>query len=153
MTKFAGIEQYKKPNGKIGVRVIFEEETPTQQQFKESTDVNNIIAQYRKTGELPLSNKTGTYADMSEIPDYQVALNTVIQAQHAFDDLPSEIRDRFQYDPNRLIKFLQDSKNDDEAIKLGLKVKKPDPTPTPTKSNNTPEKSPDAPKPASKEGS
>lgn len=151
MTKFNGIETYKKPNGRLGIKIIFDpDDTLTQQQFKETTDVNNIVKQYAKTGELPISGKTGVYADMSEIPDYQEALHTVIQAQTAFDGLSSEIKDRFQYDPSRLIKFLQDSRNDDEAVKLGLKVKKPDPIPTPTKADNTP---PTPPKPASKEGS
>jgi len=38
--------------------------------------------------------------------------------------LPSDVRKRFSNDPAELIDFLADKKNDEEAIKLGLKIKK-----------------------------
>lgn len=107
-------------NGTISVETINTEPTLTQQQFKEQCDINNIIKQYAQTGELPLSKKVGQFLDVSNVQDYQTALNTVYEAQHAFDALPSNIRSRFENDPNQLIAFIEDDANHEEALQLGL---------------------------------
>lgn len=107
-------------NGTISVESINSEPTLTQQQFKEQCDINNIIKQYTLTGELPLSKKVGQFLDVSNVQDYQTALNTVFEAQQAFDNLPSKIRSRFENDPNQLIAFIEDDANHEEALTLGL---------------------------------
>jgi len=122
------MEIRKKPNQKITVRKngtisiesTNDEPTLTQQQFKEQCDINNIIKIYTQTGELPLSKKVGQFLDVSNVQDYQTALNTVFEAQHAFDALPSKIRSRFENDPNQLIAFIEDDANHEEALQLGL---------------------------------
>lgn len=107
-------------NGTLDIGSVNDEPTKTQQQYKESCDINNIIKTYASTGELPLSNKVGKFMDVSNVSDYQTALETVYNAQKAFDALPSHIRTKFENDPNQLIAFLEDDKNYDEAQKLGL---------------------------------
>ena len=37
-----------------------------------------------------------------------------------FDSLPSSLRERFSNDPSRLLAFVDDESNFDEAVKLGL---------------------------------
>lgn len=94
---------------------------PVEQQHKEKVDVNNIIKKYQQN--LPithLNRNRGVYADLSLMTDYQGMLDAVSQAQKAFNDLPANLRSRFQNDPEQLLNFLQDSKNKEEAIKLGL---------------------------------
>lgn len=94
------------------------------QSFKEECDVNVILSRYMKTGQLiHVNTRTGVYADVSEIPDLMGAMTQVQHAQQAFDDLPAEIRKRFNNSPVEMINFLQDPRNDEEAIKLGLKVR------------------------------
>jgi phage internal scaffolding protein len=110
----------RRKNGTISVESINEDPTLTQQQFKEQCDINNIIKNYHQTGELPLSKKVGQFLDVSNVQDYQTSLQTVFEAQHAFEALPSKIRSRFENDPQQLIAFVEDDANYDEAIKLGL---------------------------------
>lgn len=107
-------------NGTISVETINTEPTLTQQQFKEQCDINNIIKNYTQTGELPLSKKVGQFLDVSNVQDYHSALTTVFEAQKAFDNLPSNIRSRFENDPNQLIAFIEDDANHEEALSLGL---------------------------------
>lgn len=134
-------------NGTLDIGSVNEEPSMTQQQYKDSCDINNIIKQYAQTGELPLSNKVGQFLDVSNVQDYQSALTTVYEAQKAFDQLPSNIRSRFENDPNQLIAFLEDDKNYNEAQQLGLLKSTPqnqnlnpnppqssDPTPSPASS-------------------
>lgn len=107
-------------NGTISIESINTEPTLTQQQFKEQCDINNIIKHYTQTGELPLSKKVGQFLDVSNVQDYHTALQTVFEAQHAFDALPSSIRSRFENDPNQLLAFIEDDANHEEALTLGL---------------------------------
>ena len=110
------------PTERIRVRTINEEPTMTQQQFKEEADINNIM---RKYGADPvafnaLTRKGGIYADFSNIKDYHGMLQEVEDAKAAFAALPAQMRSRFNNDPGQLIEFLQDSKNYDEGVELGL---------------------------------
>lgn len=99
-------------------------ESMTQQQFKAECDVNNILAKYKKTGLLSHVSKTqGQFGDFSDLNDYQTSLHKVMQAQESFGLLPSEVRNKFQNDPGKLIEFLADPKNDEESYKFGLKIK------------------------------
>jgi hypothetical protein len=45
-------------------------------------------------------------------------------ANDAFMTLPAELRYKFNNDPQNFISYLQDPKNDEEAIKYGFKVKR-----------------------------
>lgn len=101
----------------------------TQQQFKEECDVNNILSKYRRTGMVShLAKHQGNFGDFSSVEEYQVSLDKLMTAQRSFEALPSEIRSKFENDPAKLIEFLDNKNNDQEAIKLGLKIeiKKPD---------------------------
>lgn len=110
-----------RPDGSKRVYTINNEESRTQQQFKDDVDVNNIIAKYKKTGQIMhLNRKAGVYADLSNITDYATMVNQTFEAQKAFMTLPAEIRRRFDNDPGKLVAFLQDPKNLEEGIKLGL---------------------------------
>lgn len=100
----------------------------TDQQYKDDTDVNYILNKYAKTGQLSHVNQVrGQYADVSEIPDLHSALQKVKLADEAFMQLSSAIRKRFNNQPAVMVEFLQDPKNNEEAIKLGLKVSPPAP--------------------------
>lgn len=116
-------------NGSLSVSTTNTEPTLTQQQFKESSDINNIVKKYQQTGELPVHRKVGQFLDVSNVQDYQQSLTTVFEAQKAFDNLPSAIRSRFKNDPQELISFIEDEKNYNEALNLGLINKNPIETP------------------------
>ena len=97
-----------------------EDATLTQQHFKDECDINNILRQFNVTGLLPESPLSPRYGDFTGIGDYHTALNRVIAAEDEFMALPAQIRSRFDNDPARLIDFLENQENKDEAIKLGL---------------------------------
>jgi len=110
----------------VKVKTLNEKPSLTHPEFQDQTNINKIMKKYHATGMIThLNQKQGQYADLSQIKDYQSSLNTVLQAQASFMTLPSDVRKKFQNDPNALISFLADPKNQDEAIKLGLKNPKP----------------------------
>lgn len=112
------------PNGRVRVRTYNNEPSKTDQQFKDECNVNNIMAKFKRGGSLNhLQRGPGVYADVSEIPDLLECMEIMTRAQQDFDALPSHIRKRFGNSPTELVDFLNDSKNDDEAIELGFKTR------------------------------
>lgn len=97
-----------------------EEPTLAQQQFKDETDINNILRQFNITGQLPESTLPPKYGDFSGISDYKTALDRVIAADEEFMNLPATLRARFNNDAAELIEFLNNDQNRLEAEKLGL---------------------------------
>ncbi len=119
-------------------RVQFHNDGPsmTQQNFRDETNINLILAKYAKTGLLDHVNKYGgQYADMPDQDDYQGAMNLVMEAQSMFEELPSGIRAKFENDPGQFLDFVDDPLNRDEAIEMGLF---PSPAPAVAPTGETP---------------
>lgn len=117
----------RRTDGSLRVYTVNNEPSLTQQQFKDSANINNIMKRYASTGQFThLSNKIGQYSDLSTITDYHSMVNQVVRAESTFMDLPADIRKKFRNDPGELITFLGDPTNYDEALKLGLVNKKED---------------------------
>lgn len=111
---------YRK-NMSVKVSTINNDPSKTDQQWEKDCNVNNIMAKFAQTGQLHhTKSRPGVYADVSELGDFQTAMNTVTQAQRDFSQLPAALRERFNQSPASLVKFLSDPNNRDEAIKLGL---------------------------------
>jgi phage internal scaffolding protein len=91
-----------------------------QQNFKDESDINYIVRQFGLTGELPGQTISPQYGDFTGVLDYHSAVNAVLAAQDEFMDLPAQMRARFDNDPAKLIDFLGNEENREEAIKLGL---------------------------------
>lgn len=99
------------------------EPTLAQQQFKEECDINTIVKNFGLTGQLPENVRMPVSGDFTDaVTDYQSALNMVIEADAAFMKLPADVRAEFQNDPQKLLLFLEDDKNRERAVKLGLLV-------------------------------
>lgn len=97
------------------------EKTLTIQSEKDKCCINNILAQYRKTGLIDhIKQHDGRYEDVSTAGDFQEAMNTVSNAQQSFDQLPSEIRKQFDNNPAEFLNFVHDEKNHAALIKMGL---------------------------------
>jgi len=96
------------------------EESVVQQQFAEECDINTIVRRFGLTGELPNGVAMPMVGDFTAVTDFQSAMNVVRQAEEAFMTLPGEVRARFVNDPQRVLQFLEDPANRDEAVKLGL---------------------------------
>jgi phage internal scaffolding protein len=101
------------------------EKTRTRPEFAAECDINNIVKRYRVTGLMPQITQQPMVGDFSELPTYQEALNTVIRAREGFSALPSDVRERFQNDPERFLEFVHDPENLEELIEMGLAERKP----------------------------
>lgn len=93
---------------------------PAKQEFRKQCDILHIMDRALKTGELPDMSHQPVFADVSEVGDLGDAMRRVDAARDAFAGLPAAARARFKNDPDEMIQFLWDSKNREEAEKLGL---------------------------------
>lgn len=93
----------------------------TSQDKKNSVDINRIMARAKKNGILPdLNARKIIYADFANLPNYQDSLNQVIAMENEFMALPAAVRKKFDNDPAKLIEFVTDPANEDEAVELQL---------------------------------
>lgn len=95
-------------------------------EFAQEADINFLLVRYKNTGSLYSADdmikasRRPQFGDFTGIPDYQESLDKMRNALDMFADLPLHVRQRFSDDPVQLLEFLQDEKNLDEAVKLGL---------------------------------
>lgn len=90
----------------------------TQQEFKDEQDINNIVKRAH-VGTGLLQNQERLFADLSQMPDLAQSEMAKKQYDQAWAQLPEAAQSRFQ-NLDQLMDFLMDSKNKDEAVKLGL---------------------------------
>lgn len=91
-----------------------------QQEFKDESDINTIMARYMKTGQLDYVNKhQPQYAEVDAI-DFQEAMETVAKGKSMFAALPSDVREKFHNSPAEFLEFINDEKNAEQAARMGL---------------------------------
>lgn len=105
---------------RVVVQLVCNDGSRTKQAFKKSSDINNIVAQYRKTGQLPISNIRARYEDCTGVTDYYSALCAISNAEGAFNSLPAKVRKHFGNDPGQLIEAMDNPERRDELVELGL---------------------------------
>jgi len=97
----------------------------TKQDGAEEADINNIMAKFQKTGELPSTNShTPIFGDFSTLPDFQEAQNIIAQATEQFAAMPAKLRDRFGNSPSNFLEWAENPANQDEMVKLGLATRR-----------------------------
>lgn len=119
----------------------------TQQAHKDSCDINNIIKQFQRTGQIAhisANAAKGAYLDLPDPLDYQEAQNIMLEASASFSSLPSKVRERFSNNPAEFLEFMADKNNEKEARELGLL------TPATPLPDTRPEPSPEPKNPAQK---
>lgn len=69
------------------------------QSWKDSVDINVILARYANGDVDALSKVQGAYGDFSQFPKtYAELLNRVNQGKLMFDDLPLALREKYNFD-------------------------------------------------------
>lgn len=113
------------------VDVVFNDETLTRQEFKDESDINFLMKRYKTHGVMP-TMRVGEprYLDCTEVPDFQAAMQLVIDAEAAFMTLPAAVRKEFGNDHVAFVEYATDPENLDQMREWGLAP---------------PEKAPDAP--------
>jgi len=120
----------------------------TQPHHAEEVDINNIVARFNRTGELPTrSNEPPQYLDLLLAPkSLQEAQDRLIAARENFARLPSEVRAEFRNSP---IEFYDRvTKGDTDALrvleKAGLATPKGEKTEKPQAKQEVKEQKPEA---------
>ena len=128
------MEFYTKFNPPPQVGLEFTEPSMTEQHFKDECDINNIVSTYQATGVLPQGNREPLFGDFADFPsDLMSAQHYFDEAQARFMQLDAQLRKEFDNNPAKLLAFLQDEKNRDKAVELGL-IERP-PTVQPQETN------------------
>lgn len=102
-----------------------------QRQFMRDSDINYLVGRFTRTGtfysaeQLAKVRATPQFGDFVAMQTANVveAHTTMVRAREAFEQLPFSVRERFGHSPEKLLAFMQDEKNEDEAVRLGLAVK------------------------------
>lgn len=118
------IEEVKDADGNVirrRVRFFTEGPSRTKQSMKAECDINGIMKRYEKTGVVThLAQRQGYFADVSEVPDFDLALETVRKAEDMFMSLPAKIRKEFGNDAAAYVQFCSDPANHDRMVDLGI---------------------------------
>lgn len=84
----------------------------TKQSFEAETNINNIMAKYKKTGEVnAMRLGLEEYRDISEIPTLHECMNIVAEANSRFMELPVEIRAACDHNAGNFLAFVDDPDN------------------------------------------
>ncbi len=96
------------------------EKTRTHQSGKDECDINLLMAKYVKTGVLDHQKEHGESYGFCTSMDLLEALSTVQKANEMFDDLPAQVRTKFNNDAGEFLDFTADPDNQAELVKMGL---------------------------------
>lgn len=99
--------------------------SPVVQADAKELDINRIVARLQRGQAVPSLGGQPFYGDVSELGGLQEALIKVREADELFMSYPAELRERFENDPVKMVDFLSDPGNLDEAVKLGLAQPRP----------------------------
>lgn len=108
-------------NETVGVK--FPIPSLTQQSEKDSTDINFIVKQYCECGVCPSCN---VHQPLSEdmlamsTQTFQEVMQQQAQLNNAFNELPANVRKKFDYNPLKMLEFVENPNNKEECVKLGL---------------------------------
>lgn len=97
----------------------------TRQSDALGTDINIIMAQYERTGTLPVNVAEQLFDDVSECFDFRDSLERVRDADTLFMSLPARVRARFDNDAVRFLEYFQEPGHDQELVDLGLREAPP----------------------------
>lgn len=104
----------------------------THQEFQDECDVNQIMARFERTGEVPFGMRSPgyvppQYVDLTAIPvGLHATMEYMRDASAAFMNLPAEVRAEFGNDPEAFVDFATDPENMDQMVDWGLATKRPD---------------------------
>ena len=109
---------------RIPVQLSFKgTKTRTKSEFADEANINNIVKRCMNGAVMPTGSRTPLFGDFSDVADFTSAQTLIAQANAEFEQLPSDVREKFGNNVSDLMDFLDDDTNLDEAIALGLAPK------------------------------
>lgn len=96
------------------------DEIRVEQSHKDDVNINNIV---KKHG-IELIGKIAAlqqfqYDDVTG-NDFQESMNAILKAKETFQNVPSDIRKKFDNDPAKFMDFVHNNDNHDELVSMGL---------------------------------
>ena len=98
------------------------DEGVTEQHHTTSCDINKILAQFMETGILPPTKQNPEYGDVSDV-NFQDMQNTLATAKTLFEELPEQVKDRFNNEMHSFLTFAENPNNLQEMEEMGLALK------------------------------
>lgn len=91
----------------------------TEQHHAIECDINKIVAQHQQSG-VPLEPIMGDdIMDYSDF-DFQQAQDMLANANTLFEQVPAQIREEFDNDASKFLKFATNEKNKERMVEMGL---------------------------------
>lgn len=120
------MSMYFRENGEI-YEPEYERPGRTKQSFKDSCDINKILAKAQKAGSLSHLQKHGAYyGDFADAPqDLFEAREMLARGESIFREAPAEIRAEFGHDPLKFFAFANKPENRDRLDELLPKIAEP----------------------------
>lgn len=112
--------------------LVCDDVTRTKQSFKEECDINTIVRRFGITGEAPQNVTPPSYQAFNDVFDFRSAMHAIMDAEKSFMAMPSDVRGRFQNDPQLFLEFCGNPANQEEMVRMGLAVKIEEPPKTAT---------------------
>lgn len=95
----------------------------TKQSFAEACDVNVIVERFEKTNLIThLARGVPRFDDVSEMKDFQSALNIVKAAEEYFSTLPAVVRAKFENNVAQFVDFCSRPDAPEVLKQLGFKA-------------------------------
>lgn len=107
-------------SSKVPVTINFGKRSMTKQSHKDECNINKIVNKYMRTGQIDNLMKNPPNYMYCTSETFQESLNIIDTAQKMFDDMPSQIRNKFENDPAKFLDFVQNPENLNEMRSLGL---------------------------------
>lgn len=107
-----------------------EEPSQTLQEFKDESDINNLVARYKQTGafydalaarNFGIQPRVPIFDDVSEIPDFEAAQEVINRGKAIFEAVPPSIRRKFDNSLELFLAFMtENAKNPEVLRKVGF---------------------------------
>ena len=94
----------------------------TEQHHTDTCDINKILAQFMETGIMPNTNANPQYADVTDV-DFTQMQNQLATAKTLFEELPEQVKARFNNEMHTFLHFAENPDNLPELVDMGLAVK------------------------------
>jgi phage internal scaffolding protein len=112
--------KFKKAYDSVRYQTVMSGESLTEQSHKASTDINNIVNKYARTGVLEHRNEYRGEYGFCDGKTFQEAMFTVQKARDMFNELPSHVRQKFDQNPAKFLDFVQNPENAKQMVEMGL---------------------------------
>jgi len=97
----------------------------TKSNMKDASDINLIMARYKKTGLINfVDTRQAEYMDSNPI-NFHDAMNMIAESNSMFADMPAYLRKQFNNDPGKFLEFVHDPENTEKMIEMGLAQRSP----------------------------